>query len=233
VFFPHPCVICGNSVESRIHAPACIDCWSLTRIFNGTELFCWRCGVVLPVTGVTVEPNRVYCHRCDDQRFEAARACGIYELALRESILQLKRQPTLSRFLIPKLVSVAQLPPLNQATRIIPVPLHPDRERQRGFNQAAIIARDIGPALGLPVDELTLTRVVSSRKHRAGLDQKGRFDSVADAFAVRFPTVVSNEVILLVDDVLTTGATASSCATALISAGAKAVVLLTLARPPG
>ena len=231
VLYPQACVMCSKSVESQIHAPACLGCWNITRLFTGGESLCWKCGVVLPSAGVPVEPCRVYCHRCEEHQFEAARACGVYELALRESILQLKRMPYLSRYLIPHLLAVAKRPPLNRATRIIPVPLHPERERQRGFNQAAVIAGAIGPSLGLPVDECTLFRTVSWGKHRAGLDQKGRFDSVAGAFAVRFPTVVTNEVILLIDDVLTTGATASSCAAALRCAGAESVLLLTLARP--
>ena len=231
ILYPQPCVICRSSVENRAHVPACIRCWNLTSIFEGTESLCWKCGLVIHPAGRTVEPSSVHCHRCDEHLFAAARACGVYELALREAVLQLKRQPYLTSYIVPFLVRVAQRPPLNQATRIIPVPLHPQRERQRGFNQAAVIARAIGPLLGLVVDESVLTRVVASHKYRAGLDQKGRFDSVAKAFEVQFPTIVRDEVILLVDDVLTTGATASSCAAALLSAGAESVFVLTLARP--
>lgn len=231
IFYPQPCELCGSSVESRTHVPACIKCWKLTSLFQGTESLCWKCGLVMHPAGRTVDPCSINCHRCDELLFAAARACGVYELALREAVLQLKRQPRLTSYLVPFLIRVAQRPPLNQATRIIPVPLHPQRERQRGFNQAAVIARTIGPLLGLVVDESVLTRVVASHKYRAGLDQKGRFDSVANAFEVRFPSIVRDEVILLVDDVLTTGATASSCAEALLSAGARSVFLLTLARP--
>jgi ComF family protein len=232
VLYPQSCLICGKSVESRIHAPACLDCWNVTRMFSGQESVCWRCGVVTFVGRGTVDPERIQCHRCDTHLFEVARACGVYEVALRESILQLKRQPRLSPYLMPLLIAAAQRPPLHKASRIIPVPLHAERERQRGFNQAAVIARAIGPSLGLIVDETSLTRVVASHKYRAGLDEKGRLDTVANAFEVRFPAIVRNEVILLVDDVFTTGATASSCAAALMGSGAKSVHVLTLARPP-
>jgi ComF family protein len=231
ILYPQPCVICGNSVESRTHVPACISCWNQTSIFEGTESLCWKCGLVIHPAGSPVDPCSIRCHQCDEHLFAAARACGVYELALREAVLQLKRQPHLASYIVSFLVRMAQRPPLNQATRIIPVPLHPQRERQRGFNQAAVIARAIGPLLDLVVDESVLTRVVASHKYRAGLDQKGRFDSVANAFDVRFPSIVKDEVILLVDDVLTTGATASSCAATLLSAGARQVVVLTLARP--
>ena len=199
-------------------------------MFNGSESMCWKCGVVIYPFARTVDPRQIHCHRCEAQAFDAARACGIYEVALRQAILRLKRLPHLSNYLVSFLSNVAKSPPMNEATRIIPVPLHPERQRQRGFNQAAVIARAIGPALRVVVDEATLIRVTAAKKYRAGLDQKGRFESVADAFKVRFPSVVSNEVVLLVDDVLTTGATASSCALTLKEAGARAVVVLTLAR---
>jgi predicted amidophosphoribosyltransferase len=68
-------------------------------------------------------------------------------------------------------------------------------------------------------------------KYRAGLDAKGRLETVADAFSVRFPRLIEGEEVLLIDDVFTTGATASSCAAALFSAGAKSVFVLTIARP--
>jgi ComF family protein len=113
----------------------------------------------------------------------------------------------------------------------MPVPLHPERERRRGFNQASIIAHAIAPSLCLVIDEASLLRVGASHKYRAGLDAKGRLDTVAEAFIVRLPQLIAGENILLVDDVFTTGATASSCASALLAAGAKAVQVLTIARP--
>ncbi len=257
--YPEPCVLCGRSVEDRAFFPACSGCWSKTRIFSGDEAVCWKCGalVTLQPTAIRnrsaptdapqassldvshqslrlirqVGPEEIRCHRCDAHEFQTARACGLYEGALRASALHLKRQPYLSKHLRSLLVTAAKKFPLNTATRIIPVPLHPDRERRRGFNQAAIIARAISPKLGLPVDELSLTRIVASEKYRAGLDAKGRLDTVAGAFAVRLPKLIEGESILLLDDVFTTGATATSCASVLLAAGALEVQVLTVARP--
>jgi ComF family protein len=119
---------------------------------------------------------------------------------------------------------------LNTATRIIPVPLHKQRTKERGFNQAAVIAEALARALRLPLDEATLSRPVASEKYRAGLDPKGRRDTVAGAFTVRHPLLVESENVLLVDDVFTTGATVNACAEALLASGARNVTVLTIAR---
>ena len=230
LIYPQACAICGGSVERREMIPACINCWNSTRIFTGAETCCWKCGVVAHGMRV-IEPTEVHCRRCEDQQFEAARACGVYEGALRESILLLKRQPFLNRHLVKLLVAVAKRPPLDVATRVIPVPLHADRERQRGFNQALLMTQAITPHLRLVSDEKNLVRLAAANKYRAGLDAKGRLDTVVDAFEVRRPTLVRGETILLVDDVFTTGATASSCAEVLLRAEARAVYVLTAARP--
>ena len=229
--YPQVCSLCGNSVESRIYGSVCRSCWKSTRVFTGAEVICWKCGVPSREGIHRKEAETIRCRRCDLQPFEAARACGVYEGALRESALLLKRQPNLSAHLLNLLVGVARCSPLDQATRIVPVPLHPERERERGFNQALLISKAIAPALGLMVDEQSLFRIGRSHRYRAGLDAKGRRDTVERAFSVRFPQLIEGEIILLVDDVFTTGATVSSCAEVLLSEGARAVYVLTIARP--
>jgi ComF family protein len=154
----------------------------------------------------------------------------MYEGALRESVVVLKRQPFVPRHVAGLLVSAVRREPLNSSTRVIPVPLHPKRLRTRGFNQASIVAQPVARALKLPVDEVSLIRVSSTERYRAGLDRKGRRDTVAGVFKVAQPRLVAAENILLVDDVFTTGATVSSCAEALLAAGARAVFVLTVAR---
>jgi ComF family protein len=175
--------------------------------------------------------EEVRCRRCDEDAFSAARACGSYEGALRALVLLLKREPHICRQLREQLVQTQQRLPLNQATRIIPVPLHAEREKDRGFNQATLIGRELSRATSLPLDEVSLVRVKNSKRHRAGMDAKGRRDTVADAFSVTHPDLVAGERILLVDDVFTTGATVSSCAKALLEAGALEIFVLTIARP--
>lgn len=228
--YPQPCELCQQSVESRRLGSLCGDCWQTTRVFAEHETLCWKCGA--PSLGQIAPEKRetVRCRRCDRDSFTTARACGPYEGALKAAVLGLKREPNVSRKLIQVLVDVQRRPPLNEATLIIPVPLHPKREKARGFNQAAIIARALATKVRLPFAEKCLVRTTHSEKHRAGMDASGRRDSVAKAFSVSYPRRVTGERVLLVDDVFTTGATVSSCAEVLLEAGAAAVSVLTIAR---
>ena len=171
------------------------------------------------------------CRRCDELVFTAARACGVYEGALRASVLNLKHEPNISRRLAELLWETQKCTPLEAATQIVPVPLHPEREKARGFNQAAVIGGELSKIARLPFDEVSLVRTSHSERHRAGMDAKGRRETVEKAFEVRYPRLIAGEHILLVDDVFTTGATVSSCAAALIAEGAKEVFVLTIARP--
>ncbi|HEX6284130.1 MAG TPA: ComF family protein [Pyrinomonadaceae bacterium] len=237
IAYPQACRVCGGSVEQRSCGVVCKGCWNTTRIYTGTETICWKCGAPAPSSefspAIKVSPEArrgIRCHRCDAHAFTAARAVGPYELGLRASLLESKRRPYVAPFLLNLLTGVAQRAPLNEATRIIPVPLHAARLRERGFNQAAVIATALAGRLHLPLDEASLERVSGSEKYRAGLDPQGRRDTVAGAFAVRHPRLVENEQILLIDDVFTTGATVDACAEALLASGAGNVFVLTIAR---
>jgi len=229
--YPQSCAVCGDSVESRAFGVACEKCWEQTHFFRGTEPVCWKCG--LPSRGIVPLEKReqVRCRRCDDDHFSAARAVGVYEGALRASVLALKREQHICPRLKQLIIDTQKQYPLSEATRIVPVPLHPEREKARGFNQASLIAREISNANSLTVDEVSLVRTRHTNRHRAGMDGKGRRDTVADAFRVTYPALIAGERILLVDDVFTTGATVSSCASVLLQAGATEVFVLTLARP--
>ena len=207
--YPQICVICGHSVEQRRFGVACKACWSKTQIFTDDKAICWD-------------------RACES--LACVRSVGMYKGTLRESVLLLKRQPYLPRHVEELLLAAAMQEPLNNSTRVVPVPLHPKRLKTRGFNQAQILARAVSKALKLPLDEVSLRRVSSTEKYRAGLDRKGRRDTVAGAFEVARPRLVAGENILLIDDVFTTGATVSACAEALIDAGAPRVYVLTVAR---
>ncbi|HEX7996777.1 MAG TPA: ComF family protein [Pyrinomonadaceae bacterium] len=231
LLYPQSCAVCGGSVETRADGNVCAACWAQTRIFSENDTLCWKCGAL--ALGSVAEERRkeVRCRRCDDENFTAARACGAYEGALRASVLALKHEPNVSRRLAGLLFETQSRAPLNNATLIIPLPLHPERERERGFNQAAVLGRALAHLNSLPLDEWSLARSVHTEQHRAGMDVRARRETVADAFKVERPRLVKGERILLIDDVFTTGATVSACARALKDAGATEVFVLTVARP--
>ena len=228
--YPQACAACGASVESRHDGVACASCWQTTRVFAEDDTLCWKCGAFTAAAVTKARRKTIRCGKCDDEAFDGARACGSYEGALRASILWLKREPHVAARLARLLVAAQQREPLNSANLIIPVPLHAERERERGFNQALLLARALARLSSLPLDEHSVVRRVHTSRHRAGMDAKARRKSVADAFAVRHPKLVAGQRVLLVDDVFTTGATVSACAAALKEAGAEEVFVLTVAR---
>jgi ComF family protein len=229
--YPQACRVCGASVEARGDGAACASCWQATRLFDGSETLCWKCGAEARGAVAAEKRSEVFCRRCDEESFTAARACGVYEGALRASILALKREPHVSARLAGLMLAAQRRAPLDAATLIVPVPLHPSRIGKRGFNQAAELARALAHLTGLRLDECSLTRSLHTERHRAGMDARARRESVEDAFEVTRPRLIAGERVLLVDDVMTTGATVSACAKALRAACAQDVFVLTLARP--
>ena len=191
----------------------------------------WKCGAVSPGKIDHGKEERVRCRRCDEDAFTFARACGLYEGALRACLLELKRKPHVPARLVRLMFNAFQRRPINEATLIMPVPLHPERERERGFNQAAVLARALAQSTRLRCDEWSLVRMIHTDRHRTGMDARARRESVAGAFAVKRPRLIEGERVLLIDDVFTTGATVSACAAVLKDAGAEDVFVLTVARP--
>jgi len=228
--YPQVCAICGASVESRHDGVVCAACWQTTRVFTQDDTLCWKCGQFTEAAISHDRRQSVRCGRCDEEAFTGARACGFYEGALRASILELKREPHVPNRLARLLSDALRREPINSADLIAPVPLHPKRERERGFNQALLLARELARIGGLPLDEHSVVRRLHTERHRAGMDAKARRKSVAQAFAVRHPKLVAGQRLLLVDDVFTTGATVSACASAIKEAGAAEVFVLTIAR---
>lgn len=232
LLYPRECEACGSSVESHADGAACGACWSKTRIFSSEDALCSKCGALSAGTvAIDATLEEVQCGRCVQESFTAARAVGVYEGALRASIIALKREPFVAERLAYLLHKVAFQPPLAHATLIIPVPLHAERRLKRGFNQAAELGRALSRLMRLPLDELSLVRTRHTERHRALMDERARRESVSEAFSVTRPRLIDSERILLIDDVYTTGATVSACAAQLLKAGAESVYVLTVARP--
>jgi ComF family protein len=172
----------------------------------------------------------VLCRKCDDHHYDAAFACGLYEKALAASVLGLKETPKIFPTLRREIEKAMKHPLASTADLIIPVPLSPQRMLERGFNQADLIADVCSRALRVPVDKISLARSLNTPRNRTTMDAKARAASVKKAFKATRPKLIEGRSILLVDDVLTSGATASNCADALKKSGASRVDVFTLAR---
>ena len=229
IFYPQECELCRASVEDTASGAVCENCWSKTGVFTGSEPLCAKCGRVFS-GGSKLFAGEILCHRCDEQFFDSARAIGVYEGVLRQAVIKLKTEPFLSEKIKGLFLAAFDQAPINSATKIIPIPLHRKRLRERGFNQSAVLAEVLAARTDLTVLENTLERNLYTAKHRAGMDERGRRESVEKSFIVKNSRLIKNEKILLVDDVFTTGATASACARVLKENGASEVFVLTLAR---
>jgi len=227
VVYPRACRICRNSVEKSFDGVACAGCWNKTFIFSGNETLCGKCGRFLHA-----EPSdfQTFCHQCDEHYYDAARAVGGYEQALAASIIHLKTEPFVADRLRGEIFARFQTSDFFDTTLIIPVPLSNKRKLERGFNQAAVLAAILAEKTSLPLDEQSLVRSVHTPTHRAAMDTKARQKSVKNVFEVKRPNSIKSEIILLIDDVFTSGATVSACAKVLKEKGAGKVYVLTVAR---
>jgi ComF family protein len=170
------------------------------------------------------------CQDCarDRPRIDGVRACGRFDGAIRQAVHRLKYngQRALAEPLAELLAKTAHgLPP---ADAIVPVPLHPTRERQRGYNQSALLGRALGRRLDVPV--LEAVSRVRKTDDQVGLDRRRRRENVKAAFACPQPELASGRNLLLLDAVCTTGSTLNACAEPLLRAGAATVWGLVVAR---
>ena len=233
--FPSPCRGCGGMLDAGRRSLFCSACWA--RMAPVPPPACPQCGWPFPSPRALEASPAHLCMRCRTTRvhFAVARAATLYGSAgpAREAILAFKHtgRDTLGRHLA-ELMAERSGPILADGPWdvLVPVPLHPRRERQRGFNQAAFLARHVGRRAGLPVAARALRRLRATPPQSG--DPADRRRNVRDAFSVARPAQVAGRHVLLVDDVLTTGATANECARALRRAGARRVGVYTLARVP-
>lgn len=227
IVYPQSCRCCGSSVETYKNGIACSPCWDATRIFSGRETLCAKCGA-FQENGRT--GDEVRCRQCEDSFFDRAVAAGIYERALAASVLNLKKIPHLPHRVRRVFLSALQRADLAETNVILPIPLSRKRHLERGFNQAEVLATIAAGELGLPMIKNALARKIHTPVHRVAMDNKARDLSVHNAFEVRFPRLVRDRNIVLIDDVFTSGATVSNCAKVLKKNGAAKVNVLTLAR---
>jgi ComF family protein len=219
------CAACTQPLERPSLGPVCTTCWQ--SILPLTPPLCDGCGDPLPSWRVVSVPLS-RCPRCRrvSRAVDRSRAIGAYEGALRAIVHALKYdgRRSLARPL-GALMQARGNDVLRHADAAVPVPLHPARRRERGFNQAD----DLALHVGLPV--VRALRRVRRTPAQADLPAARRHGNVKNAFALREPAAtMRDKVVVLIDDVSTTGATLDACARVLKEAGAREVRALTAAR---
>lgn len=231
IFFVYPpiCAGCAQPLSGEGPKPFCPDCLRILDVI--TDPHC-------PICGIPYCAEVPYPHLCGDclarvHYFDRARAVGLYKGPLREAIHRLKYGG--QTFLVRPLSKMLTLPAkelivLHQIDLIVPVPLHVRRLRQRGFNQASLLAGRLGSALKIPVSYSSLKRTRWTEP-QTGLTLSQRAANVKGAFQLTSASRIGKKGILLLDDVLTTGETVNQCVRVLKrDGGAREVVVLTVAR---
>ena len=231
VLFPSGCRLCETLLTRADRLPICSGCLESFRELP--EQICDRCGQPWTQSG-DVDGDASVCRECQQRgfAFDAARSFGIYEGPLARAIVLMKyeRLEPLGGWFAKRLLEAAgRLPGEFPADVIVPVPLHRTRQRERGFNQVDLFGRPLARKLGMPYRPVLLKRE-RPRPEKHLLHFEERWETVRGAFVIREGDRVDNLRILLLDDVMTSGATLDACSRALREAGAKSVAGLTIAR---
>jgi len=227
VILPEQCRVCVARECDLAGGVVCEQCWQSAQVFTNETPLCSKCGILL------ASPSRLSqsrCRNCDEKVFDRAFACGVYDGALASTMIALKERPLIPRRLTRLIDSTLERVRDLDLDILIPVPLSKKRELERGFNQAEKIARVVSRYLKMSVIDSALQRTVHTPLHRAGMDDRARELTVAKAFSVSNTDAIRGKDILLVDDVLTSGATADACAAILKKNGASSVTVFTVAR---
>ncbi|RIJ93546.1 MAG: hypothetical protein DCC44_06610 [Acidobacteria bacterium] len=227
VILPEQCRVCLARECDLAGGVVCEHCWQDVQVFTSETPLCEKCGIPLGAPSRTAKP---VCGQCDKWSFDRAFACGVYHGALASTIIALKERPLVSARMVQLIQSTLEREHDRTFDIVIPVPLSKRRELERGFNQAEMIAGVVSRYLKIPLLDSALHRTVHTPVHRAGMDDRARELTVEKAFSVSNADSIRGKNILLVDDVLTSGATADACAAVLKKNGASSVIVFTVAR---
>ena len=231
--FPAPCRICKRILDTGNRIPCCHECLEAIRQ-PLPEPLCSKCGRPIVSTAVTDGISGPLCHLCRSgvYAFDMARSFGAYTPRMSRAVLLLKygNVSPLGAWFARLLAGL--IPKHSEdfaADAVVPVPLDRARFRERGYNQAELIAKPLARLLGIPFRSYLLVRT-RPRPNHLRLTRRERWETVRGAYAPCERAPVDKLRVLLVDDVFTTGATLDACSQALKGAGAARVVGLTVAR---
>ncbi|MDD5483613.1 MAG: ComF family protein [Kiritimatiellae bacterium] len=226
IMFPRACAGCRGRPGGEF-LYLCWDCLAQIKFIKFP--YCLLCGN--PASGIL--PRQYLCADCRKRRpfFDCARSAALYDGLMKEMMLDFKYRravwlgPDLGQLMCACLRAHFQVPEIDI---IVPVPLHKSRARERTYNQSFLLAGEIARRLGKrPVEGLRRLTATKSQTH---LTSAERAANVRGKFAINRLCAVQNRRVLLIDDVMTTGATVNECARVLKEAGAQEVLVLTAAR---
>ncbi len=226
--YPPVCLICKEVIQetnspdgsSNSKPLVCSNCWSELELFE--KPFCPQCKIELP----NLQQN------CCSFYLKSVYSLGIFDENFQELIhsFKYKGRVSLGKRIGLRLAEKLKSENLSEIGCIIPVPLHKVRKRERGFNQSQILAETLGRQLNLPVQNKIMFRIKNT-KDQTKLSEPERKENVAGAFEVEDKNkILPGKKIILVDDVITTGATLMECAKVLKKAGAREILGVTIAR---
>lgn len=232
VYPPH-CCLCKKPLEHHSESPPeglCPECLSL--ILTNTPPFCLRCSRHLETPD-----QSSYCHICQrhEHIFDFAWCACLYTPPMSDLIHRFKySDQTFLQFLFSRLLInfiINNQLDIYQFDYLIPLPLSATRTRERGYNQSELLARHIARHFNLPLE----TKILRKSRHcrpQVSLSEKDRWTNIRGAFTIKNSKTLQNKSVLIIDDLLTTGASASEAAGILKASGAATVGILTLAVTP-
>jgi len=228
IFFPSFCKLCSSLLKVPGERVVCFSCLETLRPFRSPYCFC--CGRFF---GAESQPH--LCLNCLEKEppFSRHRSCARYSGKLKDLILLYKYRKyrvlgkDLARFAFTALGKEEDL--WWGVEAVVPIPLHPKREKKRGFNQAQVLARELARLKGLGLLEKQLVKV-KNVPPQTSIEREEREKNVQGAFQVVKRKTIEGKILLLIDDVYTTGSTIRECSAVLREAGAREVRALTLAQ---
>ena len=231
--FPLNCKICKTPIRESKGYSICEDCFKTIKLIE--QPYCVKCGKPLIPTEFFIQNREILCFDCKNKKysFEFSRSTGVYDKVLKKCIHlfkyygEKKLAKPLGKLMVDYLVKNDEFK--KRIDLIIPVPLHKNDLRKRGFNQSILLGRVVGNYFSISVGEKVLIKKKLT-PFQANLSKKEREKNILRAFLVEKPKEIKGKNILILDDVFTTGATVEECTKELMKARAKNIFVLTLAR---
>lgn len=226
---PSRCAYCGKVIEAEnALCPACFE-----KINFISAPYCSICGMPFETEKQVYKTSALICPDCARQKRKTRfnRSAVLYDDFSKKAVLAFKFQDKcyLAK-IFAKWLKLAGNDIFKAGVDLmIPVPLSYRRLFKRGYNQSVLLARELSKLTGVEIDVTSLVKVKNT-KAQSTLLGKSRLKNIKNAFEVKKPDKIKNKRIVLIDDVMTTGATLSECAKVLLKAGAKSVDTLTVAR---